>query len=95
MKKLSEKEIAALKEKHGDLFLITVDNKSCIVRKPNRQDLSYLSVVKDPIRLSEATLNQLWVEGDEEIKTNDDLFLAAVAKMEEVMKIQEAEIKKL
>lgn len=95
MKKFSKKEISDLKKKHGELYCITVEGKSCIVRKPNRQDLSYLSVVKDPIKLGEATLNQLWVAGDEEIKENDDLFLAAVGKMEEVMKVKEAEIKKL
>lgn len=95
MKKLSVKEIADLKKKHGELYQITVDDKECILRKPTRQDLSYLSVVKDPIKMSEAALNTLWVAGDEEIKINDDLFLAAVGKMDEIMKVKEAEVKKL
>ena len=34
-------------------------------------------------------------EDDREILEQDDLFLAVVAKMEEVMKIKEAEIKKI
>ena len=95
MKKLSVKEIDDHKKKHGELYQITVDDKECILRKPTRQDLSYLSVVKYPIKMSEAALNTLWVAGDEEIKTNDDLFLAAVGKMDEIMKVKEAEVKKL
>ena len=42
-----------------------------------------------------ALLNQLWVEGDEEIKTNDDCFFAACNTLDEVLKVKEAEIKKL
>ena len=47
------------------------------------------------MQLSETMLKQLWLDGDKEILEQDDLFLAVVAKMEEVMKIKEAEIKKI
>lgn len=93
--KYSEEQIAAWKKKHGDIYEITVEGKSCILRKPNRKDLSYVSVVKDPIQMSETLMRQLWVDGDKEILEDDQLFLAAVPKMEEVMRIKEAEIKKL
>lgn len=65
------------------------------MRSPTRQDLSYASVVKDPIKLNEVMLAQLWVAGDEDMKTDDDLFMAVCSKMDEVLKIKEAEIKKL
>lgn len=92
-----EKQIAELKAKHPgrSLFLISVDGKSCILRSPTRQDLSYASVVKDPIKLNEVMLAQLWVAGDEDMKTDDDLFMAVCSKMDEVLKIKEAELKKL
>ncbi len=88
-------QIAELKKKHGEIFEISVDDKSCIVRKPNRKDLSYVSVVKDPIKMSETLLKQLWIEGDKEIQEQDDLFLAVIPKMEEVIKVKESQIKKL
>ena len=93
--KLTEEQIAELKKKHGDLYEISVGEKSCIVRKPNRKDLSYVSVVKDPIKMQETLLKQLWLDGDEEILTDDDLFFAACSQLEEVLKVKEAEIKKL
>ena len=93
--KVTKEQIKEWKEKHGELFQITVEDKSCILRKPNRQDLSYASVVKDPIKMSEVLLNNLWVAGDEDIKTDDTLFMAVVNKMDEVLKVKEAEIKKL
>lgn len=93
--KVTTEQINEWKRKHGDLFQITVEGKSCILRKPGRQDLSYASVVKDPIKMSETLLQRLWVAGDEEIKTDDSLFIAVVGKMDEVLRVKEAEIKKL
>lgn len=93
--KVTKEQIKEWKEKHGELFQITVEDKSCILRKPNRQDLSYASVVKDPIKMLETLLNRLWVAGDEAIKNDDSLFMAVVNKMDEVLKVKEAEIKKL
>lgn len=91
----TKEQIETLKAKHGDIFLIETQDKSCIIRKPNRRDLSYVSVEKDPIKMQTALLNQLWVEGDEEIKTNDDYFFAVCNTLDEVLKVKEAEIKKL
>jgi hypothetical protein len=93
--KYSKEQIQEWKKKHGDLFEITVEGKGCILHRPTRRDLSYASVVKDPIKMSETMLNQLWVDGDEEIKTDDALFFAAIQKMQEVLEVKEAEIKKL
>lgn len=92
---LTKEQIAELKKKHGEIFETSVEGKSCIVRRPNRKDLSYVSVVKDPIKMSETLLKQLWVEGDKEIQEQDDLFLAVIPKMEEVIKVKESQIKKL
>ena len=93
--KVTKEQIKEWKAKYGDLFEVTVEGKTCILRKPNRKDLSYASVVKDPIKMSETLLNRLWVAGDEAIKNDDSLFMAVVNKMDEVLKVKEAEIKKL
>lgn len=93
--KVTKEQIKEWKAKYGDLFEITVEGKTCILRKPNRKDLSYASVVKDPIKMSETLLNRLWLGGDEEIKTDDELFMATVNVMDDVLKVREAEIKKL
>lgn len=93
--KYTKQQIEEWKAKHGELFEITVGGKSCILHRPTRQDLSYVSVLKDPIKISETMLNQLWVAGDEENKTDDSLFLAAIQKMQDVLEVKEAEIKKL
>ena len=45
--------------------------------------------------MSETLLKQLWVDGDKEIQENDEYFLAAIPKMEEVIKVKEAQLKRL
>ena len=91
----TKEQVAEWKKKHGEIFELSVEDKSCILRRPNRQDLSYVSVGKDPIKMSETLMKQLWVDGDKEIQERDDLFLAAIPKMEEVIKVKESQIKKL
>lgn len=93
--KFTKEQIKEWKAKHGELFEITVEDKNCILHRPTRKDLSYASAVKDPIKMSEVMLNALWVDGDEEIKENDSLFLAAIQKMQDILEVKEAEIKKL
>lgn len=90
----TKEQVSAWKKKHGDIFEIEVGGKSCIVRKPTRKDLSYLSVIKDLIKMSETMLRQLWVDGDTAIQEDDEYFLPVIPKLEEVMKIKEAQIKK-
>lgn len=91
----TDEQLKGWKEKHGELYQVSVEGYSCILHKPTRKDLSYISSVKDPIKMSELLLEQTWVAGDEEIKTNDELFMSVVSKMDEIVKFKEAEVKKL
>lgn len=89
------------KKKYGDdkIFEIVVDDKKAILHKPTRKDLSFAmagsSQAKDSIKLAEILLNQCWIDGDKEIKENDDYFFGAVPKLEVLSETKEAEIKKL
>ena len=40
---INESRIAELKEKHGSVYLIKVEDKQAVFKKPSRQDLSYPS----------------------------------------------------
>lgn len=79
--KVDKQKVEDWKKQHGEIFQIETGGKSCIIRKPTRKDLSYVSVVKDPIKMQEALLKQLWLDGDEEILTDDDLFLPHVPSL--------------
>lgn len=100
----TKEQIETLKAKHANekLFCVVsgledgqIETRSCIVRKPNRQDLSFISVIKDPIKRKEALLNQIWLAGDEDFKTDDELFLGLSAKLSELISVKEVEIKNL
>ena len=54
--KYAKEQIAEWKRKHGELFEITVEGKSCILHRPTRQDLSYVSVV---LEVKEAAIKKL------------------------------------
>lgn len=92
----TEKQIADWKKKHGEVYKVTVDGKSCYLHKPDRKTLAYVSTAKDnPIRMSELMLNNCWIDGDEVIKTDDALFLGVVQQMGALISIKQAELVKL
>ena len=98
MAKVDQKQIDAWKKKHGDIFKIDFeDGKEVFLKKPDRKVLS-LSMTKaqtNPLGFAEVILNNCFLGGDADVKTDDDYFLGASAQLEKVMEVKSAEIKKL
>lgn len=97
MYKPTKEEIKKLKATHGPLFMLTVEDKACILKKPSRKALSYASSVatKDPMKFNEIILKNAWVDGDKEILEDDDYFLGASAKLAEIIEVKGAELVKI
>ena len=96
-KVITEEQIEAWKKKHGSVYSVTVDSKTAYLKKPVRKALSAAAVLgkTDPMKYNEVLLNNCWLGGDEEIKTNDELFLGVSSKLADLIEIKEAELKKL
>ena len=92
-----QEQIDAWKKQHGDIYAIKVDGKTAYLKKPDRKTLSFASVAgqKDPMKFNEIILENCFIGGDEEIKKDDSLFLAASAKIVELIEVKEAELVKL
>lgn len=97
MTKVTQEQIKGWKEQYKDIFELKVADKKCFVRKPTRQELSYAAQksMSNPLGFNEYILNACWLGGDVEIKENDELFLGASGKIAEIIKVADAEIKKL
>lgn len=91
----SAEQLAQWKAEHGEFFGITVEDKVCYLKKPDRKALSFASQVgSDPMKFNEVILKNCWLGGDEEIKTNDSLFLAVSVKLDQVVEFKQAELVK-
>lgn len=66
------------------------------IKKPSRTSLgAALSVMqRNPLKANEIILQSNWLEGDERIKTDDDLFLAAGQLLGEIIQVRQGELKK-
>lgn len=99
--KFEETKIAEYKKKYGEdnVYLCEVGERSCLVHKPTRRDLSFAMVGsnggKDAVKMQEILLKQCWIDGDGEIMTNDDDFFAVSALIADLMEVKQAELKKL
>lgn len=65
------------------------------LKAPDRQIISLVSTFKDDqIRASEALLENIFLEGDREILTDDELFFGAIPALDGLMKVRIGELKK-
>ena len=89
--------IEAWKGQHGEIFAIIVEDKIGYLRKVDRKTLSFASTIgtKDPMKFNEVILTNCWLGGDEELKTNDDYFLAVSGTLSQLIVVKEAELVKL
>lgn len=94
---VTKEQIKQWKTKYKEVFVLRVDDKVAYLRTPDRATLSYASTLatKDPMKFNEAILTNCWLGGDEEIKTDDALFLSASSKLGELIQIKEATLEKL
>lgn len=90
-------EIQEWKDKHGDVYAIKAEGHICYLHRPTRKAISYASVAgkTDPLKFNETLLRECWLGGSEEIRKNDDLFLAASGVLDKIIEIKEAELEKL
>ena len=93
----TQKQIDAWKAKHGDVFQITVEDKHAYLCKPDRKILAFAmtKVQTDPLGFAEILVNNCWLGGDEEMKTNDAYFLAVTSQLDKLVEVKTSELKKL
>lgn len=95
---VTQDTIDTWKKKHGEIFLISFeDGKEVYLKKPDRKVLSLAmsKMQSNPLGFAETILNQCFIGGDEEIKTNDNYFFGAAAQLEGLIETKQAELKKL
>jgi hypothetical protein len=91
----TEEQIQKWKQEHGDVFAIKVEDKICYLKRPDRKTFSFASQVQnDPLRFNEVILKNCWLAGDEQILTDDSLFLAACTLIDQVTEFKKAELLK-
>lgn len=97
MSKVTKEQIVEWKKKHGSIFLLEVEGSKVYLKKPGRKELSLATTMSegDPIAFNESIINSCWLAGDEDVKTDDSKFLAISSKLETIIEVAEASVKKL
>ncbi len=97
MKEVTQTQINEWKKKHGNVYLLEVEGRKAYLKSPDRKTLGYAGSVgqKNPMKFNEIMLENCWLGGDEEIKTNDSFFLAAASKLAELIDVKKASLVKI
>ncbi len=92
MAKASKEQIREWKVKYGRVYEVEVDDYRCYLKPPTRQTLS-LSMSyenKDPLKADEVLLQNCWIAGDEQIKTDLNLFLTLRPHLAELFELKKS-----
>ncbi|MDR2564371.1 MAG: hypothetical protein LBC98_10610 [Prevotellaceae bacterium] len=96
-KKPTKAKIEEWKKQYGSIFRIEVDGRECYLKPPSRKALGYASMAakQNPLAFNEVILRECWLTGDEEIRTDDTLFLSVAPHLDRLIEVKEAELEKL
>lgn len=94
----TQAQIDAWKKQYKTVHKLTVEDKVGYLHNPDRRTLSLaMSRISrgDIMGGSEAVLENCWLGGDEEIKTDDELFMGAISVVGEIISAKQAALEKL
>ena len=96
---LGEAELSRLKKQHGKVYAIEIDDDGeqyvAYFKRPDMSTLSAMTKMAktDEIQASRIPIENTFVGGAEEVKTDSSLFLATAAQMSKVVGSARATIK--
>lgn len=93
-----DQKIQNWKEQYGGVWHLPVDDKECYLRDPNMEDYkrAFIAMQDDgDSAFGEVMLTSLWLEGDHEIKTNNDYFSPAKKEITKMLRYDDPEIVEL
>ena len=92
----TNEQIAAWKEKHGDILSVEADGHVAYFRKPTRQELGYaMTLQSESLKMTEVMLKQCKIGGSDIFLDETDYMLGAVSVIEQLVTAKATEIKKL
>jgi hypothetical protein len=84
-------------QKQGDVFAYEVDGLACYLKRPSRQvvELATAEGANRPFKFTEIVLANCWLDGNDELRTEDKYFMGLSGKIAELIEIKTGELKKL
>lgn len=67
------------------------------IRKPNMDEIgAFVSIGQNnPVKAAQVLLNSTWLEGDEQLKEDEENFLGVMGILDSIVKVRIATVKKL
>lgn len=94
----TQEQIQEWKEKYGGVYELPIEDKSAYLKEPKMQDFkrAFTAMQKGgDIAFGEEMINALWIEGDEEIRDEDEYFLPARKELVDFFNYPDAVIGKV
>lgn len=92
-----KKQIENWKKQYGAIYQVEVEGHVVYLRKPDRAVMAYASnALKDsPFQYVEELFNNCRIGGSDIFDKDDDYFMAAMQKVNDIVEVKKAELVKL
>lgn len=87
--------VAEWKKKYGRIFRYEVDGKTAYIREPSIKDLAYAGSAGNSMQMTQTMINQIWIAGDEEIRTDLKYYLGLAEKVSTLIEAKQGELGEL
>lgn len=99
---LADKQIEALKKKHGSIHVISVaqgdKTLKCVLKDPLEKDLNIvmaaMAIKDNVVKRNLFLLDNLWIEGDEAFKNNNLVRLSGSVQASNLIEVLEGTVEK-
>jgi len=86
---MNEEKIKALKEQFGEIHCYKSKDKECFLKKPTLDDIDYAqSVSKSSMGFKRALTNVIWIEGDEDLRTETKYALGLFGVVSDLIEVE-------
>lgn len=92
-----QKKIEAWKKQYGGMHYLALEGKRAFLRRPDRKIVAMVRSLGEgeEVATMELLLDACWLEGDEEIKTDDNLFLSVMPELQQILDLKAVTLKKI
>lgn len=94
---IAPEQIAAWKREFGKVYVVEADGKKGYLRRPTRKIISAATVIggNDALRSKEVLIENCWLGGDAELKSEDRYFIALAGRIDEIIEVAQVELKEV
>lgn len=92
---VTAEQITEWRAKYGKVFKYQSEGKTAYLCMPTIKDLAYAGSSGNAVQMTQTMINQIWLGGDDELRTDLALYLGLAEKVSTLIEAKQGELGEL